>query len=334
VFTDYFITKNVSPRRHPVPASSVIIIRHHYLKNSFSAFPPSCCTEILDRHFFCHRPWLSQSILFNPKRHTQKEKKRKYLKPCLEQRRHFTPFVVSTDGLIGKEAKTLLKKLSFLLAEKWEKPYSVVCGYVNAQVSIAIVRATHLARLSSPYQSHDQRSSSSVGRQSRIRSLSPFLLDFKTRDKLIPPRLIRYLLSVALSTPHFCVWWYDGKVDHLLHSTLSDDMRLQATIYCAPLCLERLQLTLCYALFSAVRSNLSGKTTAGYLLRSTLSDGIALQPTIFCAPTINCTLLCLARVQLTLYCTLLCLARRQPTTCSAPLSSTTLCLAILQSISQ
>ena len=73
----------------------------------------------------------------------EKEKRRKYLKPCLEQRRHFTPFVVSTDGLIGKEAKTLLKKLSSLLAEKWEKPYSVVCGYVNAQVSIAIVRATH-----------------------------------------------------------------------------------------------------------------------------------------------------------------------------------------------
>jgi hypothetical protein len=39
--------------------------------------------------------------------------------------------VVSTDALIGKEAKTLLKKLSSLLAEKWEKPYSVVCGYVK-----------------------------------------------------------------------------------------------------------------------------------------------------------------------------------------------------------
>jgi hypothetical protein len=74
----------------------------------------------------------------------EKEKKRKHLAKCLEQRTHFTPFVVSTDGLIGKEAKTMLKKLSSLLAEKWEKPYSVVCGYVNAQVSIAIVRATHL----------------------------------------------------------------------------------------------------------------------------------------------------------------------------------------------
>ena len=37
----------------------------------------------------------------------EKEKKRKYLDSCLEQRRHFTPFVVSTDGPIGKEARNL-----------------------------------------------------------------------------------------------------------------------------------------------------------------------------------------------------------------------------------
>ena len=55
------------------------------------------------------------------------EKKNKYLEPCLNQRRHFTPFVVSTDGLVGKEATTLLKKLSAILAEKTGKPYSEVC---------------------------------------------------------------------------------------------------------------------------------------------------------------------------------------------------------------
>ncbi len=32
----------------------------------------------------------------------EREKKRKYLKPCLTQRRQFTPFVISTDGLFGK----------------------------------------------------------------------------------------------------------------------------------------------------------------------------------------------------------------------------------------
>jgi hypothetical protein len=29
--------------------------------------------------------------------------------------------MVSTDGLLGREAKTLLKKLSSVLAEKWQK---------------------------------------------------------------------------------------------------------------------------------------------------------------------------------------------------------------------
>jgi hypothetical protein len=74
----------------------------------------------------------------------EKEKKRKYLASCIAQRRHFTPFVVSADGLLGKEAKCLLKKLSKALADKWEKPYAVVRGYVNARISIAIVRATHI----------------------------------------------------------------------------------------------------------------------------------------------------------------------------------------------
>ena len=76
------------------------------------------------------------------KRH-EKEKKKKYLEACLQQRRHFSPFVVSTDGLLGREAQTLLKKLSAELAEKWGRPYSQVCGFVRARLSIAIVRATH-----------------------------------------------------------------------------------------------------------------------------------------------------------------------------------------------
>jgi hypothetical protein len=72
------------------------------------------------------------------------EKKKKYLEACLGQRHHFSPFVVSTDGLPGKEAKSLLKKWSALLAKKWEKPYMEVCGYVNAGMSIAACRANHL----------------------------------------------------------------------------------------------------------------------------------------------------------------------------------------------
>jgi hypothetical protein len=70
-----------------------------------------------------------------------REKKYKYLEACLEQRWHFSPFVASTDVLLGKESQILLKKLSaLLLAEKWEKPYSEICDYDNARM----VQATHL----------------------------------------------------------------------------------------------------------------------------------------------------------------------------------------------
>ena len=51
---------------------------------------------------------------------------------------------MSTDGLVGREAKELLKRLSLRLSDKWEQPYSVVRGFVNARISIAIVRATQL----------------------------------------------------------------------------------------------------------------------------------------------------------------------------------------------
>jgi hypothetical protein len=62
----------------------------------------------------------------------------------LENRRHFTPFVLSVVGLLGREAKTFAKRLAVKLAGKWQKPYSQVCGYVKARLSIAAVRATHL----------------------------------------------------------------------------------------------------------------------------------------------------------------------------------------------
>jgi hypothetical protein len=48
----------------------------------------------------------------------ERAKKKKYLEACTEQHRHFSPFAVSTDGVIGKEARALLRRLSALLAEK------------------------------------------------------------------------------------------------------------------------------------------------------------------------------------------------------------------------
>jgi hypothetical protein len=74
----------------------------------------------------------------------EKEKRKKYLHPCLEQRRSLVPFVVSSDGLIGREAKNLLKQIPLRLTAKWEQPYSIVRGFINARINLAILRATNL----------------------------------------------------------------------------------------------------------------------------------------------------------------------------------------------
>ena len=74
----------------------------------------------------------------------ERQKKAKYLQACLKQRRSFVPFVVSTDGMLGYEANNLIKRLAQKLAEKWNLPYSQVCGLVRARVSVAIARTTHM----------------------------------------------------------------------------------------------------------------------------------------------------------------------------------------------
>ena len=82
----------------------------------------------------------------DPMRHLKTHetlKKKKYLERCLEQRRHFAPYVVDCYGLLGMEARAVNKKLATKLATKWKTAYSVTCGFINARVSIAILRATH-----------------------------------------------------------------------------------------------------------------------------------------------------------------------------------------------
>ena len=67
--------------------------------------------------------------------------KKKYLEDCVRHRRDFTPFIISTDGLLGKEAQLLLKKLASLLSTKWRLPYSQVMNYVKTRMSIAVTRS-------------------------------------------------------------------------------------------------------------------------------------------------------------------------------------------------
>jgi len=71
----------------------------------------------------------------------ENQKKKKYLEPCLAQRRLFTPFVVSCEGFLGKEADVFLKRLSMKLAEKWHRPYSQTVSFVKTRFAISLVRA-------------------------------------------------------------------------------------------------------------------------------------------------------------------------------------------------
>ena len=75
-------------------------------------------------------------------RRQETEKKRKYGERCSQTQRHFTPLVFSVDGMEGNEAKAARKRLASRLAAKWKRQYSVLCGFVRARLSFALVRAT------------------------------------------------------------------------------------------------------------------------------------------------------------------------------------------------
>ena len=47
-------------------------------------------------------------------------KKKKYLDACIKQRRHFTPFIISVEGLLGFDAETTLKRITRRLEKKWK----------------------------------------------------------------------------------------------------------------------------------------------------------------------------------------------------------------------
>ena len=73
----------------------------------------------------------------------EKGKKKMCLEACLQQCRHFSPFVALVDGLLGVEATATLKRIASRLATKWKQSYSKTCGYVKSRISITLVRATY-----------------------------------------------------------------------------------------------------------------------------------------------------------------------------------------------
>ena len=57
---------------------------------------------------------------------------------------YFYPFVLSVDGLLGKEAHIVLANLSQLMAEKMEEPILHMCSWFNGLIVIAVAQSYSL----------------------------------------------------------------------------------------------------------------------------------------------------------------------------------------------
>ena len=72
------------------------------------------------------------------------QKKRKYLMAAELRRASFTPFVLSVDGALGREALSFIKRLAEHLSLRWSKLYSIVMNWVRTRLLFATICATNL----------------------------------------------------------------------------------------------------------------------------------------------------------------------------------------------
>ena len=81
-------------------------------------------------------------------------KKDKHGEHCNDQHKHFLLFVLSVDGILGREDLVLLSQLSQFMAEKREEPLQQIWGWGNVRIAIAVARSysrmIHRAQLPSP----------------------------------------------------------------------------------------------------------------------------------------------------------------------------------------
>ena len=73
-----------------------------------------------------------------------REKRAKYEKACLKQRRSFMALVYSVDGMAGKGDRAYEKRIASLLADKWSRESSSITGWVKARKALAVVRSNTL----------------------------------------------------------------------------------------------------------------------------------------------------------------------------------------------
>ena len=53
----------------------------------------------------------------------------------------FTPLVLSATGGMGREATTFYKRLSSLLAFKWDQPYSSTMSWLRCRITFSLLRS-------------------------------------------------------------------------------------------------------------------------------------------------------------------------------------------------
>ena len=74
----------------------------------------------------------------------RERKKMKYCDSAEARCASFTPIIASCEGIFDHQAMVDMKRLSTLLASKWEKSYSLVHGWLKARMQVCILRSVSL----------------------------------------------------------------------------------------------------------------------------------------------------------------------------------------------
>ena len=108
--------------------------------------------DVIFRHYYVEtwKPEEMDKILAR----WRKIKKDNHSKYFHDQQKHVSPFFLSVDGMMGKEAQVVLTTLSRLMAAKMDEPISHVKIWVNVRITIAVASSyswvLHGAQVPSP----------------------------------------------------------------------------------------------------------------------------------------------------------------------------------------
>ena len=75
---------------------------------------------------------------------SENEKRRKHSEAAEFRRATFSPFVVSVDGALSRDADHFLKRVAETLSIKWDRHYMEVVRWIRTRLSCSVVRATNL----------------------------------------------------------------------------------------------------------------------------------------------------------------------------------------------